>query len=462
MNNQDNKKPLLIVSFTSYPARIHAVPQVLESLYAQSMKPDRILLWLAEEQFPNHDADLPKTLIEDAAAGKFELRWCDDLGSHKKYFYAMQEYPEDIIVTVDDDNIYHPDMLIVLYESYLRYPEAVSAMIVNLILFDENNNPVPPTEWLYDFRQLQVPSMQLFATGAAGILYPPGCLDKRAFDKTTIQSKLVAEDTCCSDDPWLKANQALAGTPVVLASSRIMKRVILNTQEKALHKKTPRSSHAVDHYYAIHRHFTVKGKDELLAKMRTALLEPHYIAEGVELWFDCALKDFENIIYRIEHDDWGDEVQRVLSEYVRRTISGFNRQMSREEVDGVEKRYVSRLRELVLSVDGIETIADSDITVRALIEYGAVLRKGMWGHFRKTDDYRQMLSNWKAFFNKHPDCNPVYHRAYESFKKDMDAWRRSCEEPYKKNKVENKHNQEVVKRILNALGFNVLRHKGKS
>ena len=104
----------LIVSFTSYPARIHVVPQVLESLYAQSMKADRILLWLAEEQFPNKEADLPKSLIDDAAAGKFELRWCDDLGSHKKYFYTMQEFPDDIVVTVDDYQHYHSDTINIL------------------------------------------------------------------------------------------------------------------------------------------------------------------------------------------------------------------------------------------------------------------------------------------------------------------------------------------------------------
>ena len=101
----NKNRPLLIVSFTSYPARIHAVPQVLESLYAQSMKPDRILLWLAEEQFPKREADLPPRLIDDIAAGKFELRWCDDIGSHKKYFYAMLEFPDDIVVIVDDDQL---------------------------------------------------------------------------------------------------------------------------------------------------------------------------------------------------------------------------------------------------------------------------------------------------------------------------------------------------------------------
>ncbi len=81
----------VIVSLMSYPARIDLVASVLETLYAQTQKPDRIILWLAEEQFPKREEDLPGELVEDVISGKLDLRWCDDLGSHKKYYYAMQE-----------------------------------------------------------------------------------------------------------------------------------------------------------------------------------------------------------------------------------------------------------------------------------------------------------------------------------------------------------------------------------
>ena len=101
----------LIISFTSYPARIKYVKNVLRALYAQTLQPDKILLWLAKEQFPNLEKDLPEELQDDLRQNKFELRWCDNLGTHKKYFYAMQEFPEDIIVTVDDDVEYDKDVL---------------------------------------------------------------------------------------------------------------------------------------------------------------------------------------------------------------------------------------------------------------------------------------------------------------------------------------------------------------
>jgi len=64
-------------------------------------------------------------------------------------------------------------------------------------------------------------------------------------------------------------------------------------------------------------------------------------------------------------------------------------------------------------------MAKKDISLKALIEYGVVLRKSMWGSFRTPEDYAQMQSNWEAFFKEHPDCDPVYHKGYAVFKKDM-------------------------------------------
>ena len=65
------------------------------------MKPDEIILWLAEEQFNGIDS-LPKALLEQQKRG-LTIRFCDDLRSHKKYYYTMQEYPRDIVILVDDD-----------------------------------------------------------------------------------------------------------------------------------------------------------------------------------------------------------------------------------------------------------------------------------------------------------------------------------------------------------------------
>ncbi|MCF0120022.1 MAG: hypothetical protein HUJ65_00165, partial [Oscillospiraceae bacterium] len=96
--------PEIIVSLTSYPARIDAVGLVIERLLDQSYPADRIILNLADAQFKNRK--LPAKLKELESSGAVTINWCDDLKSHKKYFCTMQQYPEAVIITVGDDELY--------------------------------------------------------------------------------------------------------------------------------------------------------------------------------------------------------------------------------------------------------------------------------------------------------------------------------------------------------------------
>ena len=45
----------------------------------------------------------------------------ENLRPHLKYYYAMQKYPDDIIITIDDDNIYEKDCIAKLMRVYLHY-----------------------------------------------------------------------------------------------------------------------------------------------------------------------------------------------------------------------------------------------------------------------------------------------------------------------------------------------------
>ena len=221
----------LIVSLTTYPKRIGLISQVLESLYTQTRKPDEIVLWLAPEQFPEREKELPERLVELSGQGKLTIRWCDDLKAHKKYFFAMQEYPEDLIVTVDDDLTYSPDTLAVLYNSYLLYPDAVSTVRAHLMVLDENRQILPYLSWIQETDAcIHEPSMQLMATGGAGVLYPPHLFRKEFFDQ-----KAIMENSPYADDLWLKAMQLASEVPVVVARPHEQLRYIPDSQEEALY-----------------------------------------------------------------------------------------------------------------------------------------------------------------------------------------------------------------------------------
>ena len=57
-----NKIPIinnLIISLTSYPERIEFVHLAIKSLLNQAILPSKIILWLAESEFPNREKNLP-------------------------------------------------------------------------------------------------------------------------------------------------------------------------------------------------------------------------------------------------------------------------------------------------------------------------------------------------------------------------------------------------------------------
>ncbi len=225
--NKEKRDKKIIVSLTSYPPRINAVMIVLGALLRQTFKPDKILLYLAKEQF--EDKKLPIKLKLQEKCG-VEIKYCNDLKPHKKYYYAMQEYPDDIIITVDDDIFYEKDIIECLYHSYINHPKAVSAFRAHLITFDEDGHINPYLRWKLEYSEIiDQTSLKLFATGVGGVLYPPHCMHKELFNEEKIRSLCLT-----ADDLWLKIMQVMNNTPVVLARKFEKLNYINNTQEKSL------------------------------------------------------------------------------------------------------------------------------------------------------------------------------------------------------------------------------------
>lgn len=184
----------IIVSFTSFPNRINTVWLTAASLLNQTMKPYKVILWLAEEQFP--DKKIPKSLARLQERG-LEIRYCEDLKPHKKYFYVMQEYPEYFIVTADDDIFYPEKHIEQLWKGHLVYPDTVICHWSHLIGINEKGDFCPYNSWGDD--STAEPYFRTLAVGCNGILYPPTSLPEEAFIKENI-----IENALFTDDLWLK------------------------------------------------------------------------------------------------------------------------------------------------------------------------------------------------------------------------------------------------------------------
>lgn len=220
-----SRKPRLIVSLTSFPERMYDIQFTIYSLLNQSIKPDEVILWLAEEQFPNKEADIPQTVINLQNNG-LTIKWCKDLRSYKKLIPTLKDYPDDIIITADDDIFYPSNWLDLLYQSYLQDPKAVHCHRGHKIRFTATGEVAPYKRWKHRISH-NTPSFQNFFTGAGGVLYPPHCLHH---DVANVE--LFKELAPNADDIWFWAMAVLAETPIHVVKNNLKELIYVNPERE--------------------------------------------------------------------------------------------------------------------------------------------------------------------------------------------------------------------------------------
>ena len=222
-------EPDIIISLTSYPARIGTVNQTIESLLNQTMKADKVILWLAPEQFPNKEKELPEQLLALCDKG-LTIDWYHDIKSYKKLIPTLKKYPEAIIVTADDDAIYDIDWLIKLHEAYLKKPNEIHCHRAHRLKTKRKEIlSYKKWEWFNILKPGQ-DGFDIFFTGLGGVLYPPNSLDIRVLNEEKFSMLCPS-----GDDIWFWGHALLKGTKINLISGAIkFPKLIPGTQETAL------------------------------------------------------------------------------------------------------------------------------------------------------------------------------------------------------------------------------------
>src|SRR6478736_4153692 len=96
----------LVVTLASHRPRFPTLHRTLASLLRQTLRPDRVILWVPEEQF----RFLPSK-VRSLAGPVLEIRDTKNIGSYAKLIPALRELPSAYLVTADDDVFYEPRWL---------------------------------------------------------------------------------------------------------------------------------------------------------------------------------------------------------------------------------------------------------------------------------------------------------------------------------------------------------------
>lgn len=199
----EGKNSPIVVSMTTFPKRIQYVWLTIETILCQSHKPNSIILWLSQEQFPRGLLDLPQSLIRQIDRG-LQIRFVEgDFRSHKKYYYSFQEFTNKYIVTIDDDMFFPTYFLESMLECKRKHPNDVIASFGSRYMWNSENNIIEyivgPVVTNISF------SDALFGTGG-GTLFEPNKFIEYMDDLNTIFSICPTED-----DMYINALMKIAG-----------------------------------------------------------------------------------------------------------------------------------------------------------------------------------------------------------------------------------------------------------
>jgi hypothetical protein len=235
----------LVVSLTSILSRLSHLHLPLRSLLAQTLRPERIVLWL-----PHALASRIPSSLQRLVHPPFEIRFTDLDCPHLKLVGPLGAFPDRVVVTSDDDLLYEPTWLERLFHTHRQFPDRIIAHECRLIGYDSHGSLLPYTQWP-TVAQPGHCAPALLPLGFAGVLYPP-----HALPPETTDADLFLRLAPTADDLWFKAMALRRGTLTMRALHPGPKPCPLaGTQSSALARQNVRQDANRRQWQALCDHF---------------------------------------------------------------------------------------------------------------------------------------------------------------------------------------------------------------
>jgi hypothetical protein len=217
----------VVVSLASIPSRLAIVHITIRSILDQSILPEQIILWLHQDlknKIPDQLSKLTGNL--------FSIQFTTYSSSHRKLVEPIQQFPNKVIITCDDDMMYRKNWLSKLYKAHVEMPDYIIANQTRCISYNEKNELLPYINWNVDTGSCPNPRTVL-PIGAGGTLYPPHSLDNRV-----VNQELFLKLAPKADDLWFKAMSLLKETLSIKSIYPIQEPIPIWGSQKVSLKKT--------------------------------------------------------------------------------------------------------------------------------------------------------------------------------------------------------------------------------
>ena len=195
----EKKDQDIIVTLTSYGKRVKgSAVYTIFSLLKQTVRPNRIVLWLDEKEYRNDN--LPNELVFMERFG-LEVRFAHDIGPYTKIIHALKAFPDKHLITVDDDIYYSESLIEELKMAHSLHPKAIVSGWAKMPVKDSHQRLKPYTEWPeyhHVSDDFEYDSKTLFPLGWAGVLYPA-----HTFDEEVTNEEVFTRLCPKADDIWL-------------------------------------------------------------------------------------------------------------------------------------------------------------------------------------------------------------------------------------------------------------------
>lgn len=206
--------PQYIVSLTSYKGRLTGTaPYAIISILNQSVKPDKVVLWVGHQDKEN----IPQVLNDLMQKG-LEIRFCDDVKAYTKLIYSLKTFPADYIITADDDIYYPQNWFEKIVDEHKKNPTKIICHRAHAIRVDANYSLLPYNKWdgFINPHEVVHRPQSIFPEGVGGILYPPNALHKDVTNKEIFMKlsphnddiwywamAVINQEYFCNDSPYV-------------------------------------------------------------------------------------------------------------------------------------------------------------------------------------------------------------------------------------------------------------------